>query len=239
TTLFDEEANQHTMINNKRNNMNNIESNRNMYDILPQEEVSSTKESWDDMVSQHKNYLRANTSVQETDNGQNNNKTHDGTHCRKLRIIITQEIREAKFEEVKDATVPVYAKSETYAQDITQNVWSEAVNMNTTNPKEATINMVSNIELPTSPSVSNSWIAEREPHDEPTLDNPYSEQYPEENISTRSSDIVMETVEKKVEFTTVVNRKKKKNEKNTNKFDPTRPSPYKKIQAGVHSSSTA
>ncbi|KAF0436582.1 hypothetical protein F8M41_004675 [Gigaspora margarita] len=59
--------------------MNNIESNRNMYDILPQENVSSTKESWDDMVSQHENYLRANTSVQETNNGQNNNKTNHVT----------------------------------------------------------------------------------------------------------------------------------------------------------------
>ncbi|KAF0436583.1 hypothetical protein F8M41_004676 [Gigaspora margarita] len=89
--------------------------------------------------------------------------------------------------------------------------------MNTTNPKEATINMVSNIELPTSLSVSNSLIAKREPRDEPILDNPYFEQYPEEDISTRSSDIVMEIVEKEVEFTIVINRKKKKNEKNTNK----------------------
>ncbi|CAG8814121.1 11000_t:CDS:2, partial [Gigaspora margarita] len=112
----------------------------------------------------------------------------------------------------KDATVPIYTKSETYAQgsEKNENISLTIVNINTTNPKEATINMVSNIKLPTSFSVSNSLIL----HDKPTLNNPYSEQHLEENIFTRSSDIVMETVEKKVEFTTVVNRKKKKNEKN-------------------------
>ncbi|CAG8821534.1 28248_t:CDS:2, partial [Gigaspora margarita] len=158
-------------------------------------------------------------SVQETNNGQNNNKTNymmepiaesSGSSLLRstdARFLMTNEnlvkqtykqirIREAKLEEMKDTTVPIYAKSETYAQDITQNVWSKAVNMNTTNPKEATVNMVSNIELPTSLSAFNSLIAEREPRDEPTLDNPYSEQYPEEDISTRSSDIVMEIVEK-------------------------------------------
>ncbi|CAG8748517.1 39161_t:CDS:2, partial [Gigaspora margarita] len=66
----------HTTENNNKDNINNIKSNKNMYNILLQEEGSSTKESWDDMVSQYESYLQANISVQEIGNRQNNNKEH-------------------------------------------------------------------------------------------------------------------------------------------------------------------
>ncbi|CAG8792030.1 9668_t:CDS:2, partial [Gigaspora margarita] len=122
-----------------------------------------------------------------------------------------REIKEAKLEEVKDITVPVYAKSEIYAQGSAKNeIIFLTINMDTTNPKKAIINMVSNIELPTFPSVSNSLIAKREPYNKSTLDNPFSKQHPEEDTSTRSSDIVMETTKKEIEFTIVINKKKRR-----------------------------
>ncbi|CAG8653033.1 1465_t:CDS:2 [Gigaspora margarita] len=175
--------------------MNNIESNRNMYDILPQEEVSSTKESWDDMVSQHENYLQANMSIQDTDNGQNNNKTNHimepiakslgssllgSTDTGSLMTdedpvqtnLQTYRIREAKLEKMKDITVPVYAKPEIYAQGSEKN---EIIS-----------------------------LTKQKPCDEPMLDNPFSKQHLKKDTSTRSSDIVMETIEKEVEFTTVI-----------------------------------
>ncbi|CAG8812671.1 2268_t:CDS:2, partial [Gigaspora margarita] len=207
TTLFDKEVDQYTTIN-KRNNTNNIESNRNMYDILPQEEVLSTKESWDSNKVQDHHYLGPLIMTDE-DPVQTN-----------LQTDKDQEIRETKLEEVKDATVPVYAKSETYAQGSEKN---------------------ENIILTSMESEALLQIAARLTQFLPSdiTQNVWSEA---EDISTRSSDIVIKTVEKEVEFTTVVNRKKMKNKKNTNKsktmVDPTRPSLYKKIWAGVHGSST-
>ncbi|CAG8477276.1 25202_t:CDS:1, partial [Gigaspora rosea] len=56
--------------------MSNFTSRKNMYSLSLQEEDSSTKESWDDMVSQDKSQLLLNMSIQEIDNGQNNNKEH-------------------------------------------------------------------------------------------------------------------------------------------------------------------
>ncbi|CAG8575107.1 5422_t:CDS:2 [Gigaspora margarita] len=89
--------------------------------------------------------------------------------------------------------------------DITYNVWSETVNMDATNQKEATMITVTNNEQAISPK---------------------------KDTSPRSTDIVIEVTKNEAEFTTIVNKKKKK-EKIANKLkptsDPIRPSPYKKI----------
>ncbi|CAG8797882.1 46229_t:CDS:2, partial [Gigaspora margarita] len=125
------------------------------------------------------------------------------------------EIRETKLEEEKDEIVPDYMKPETrLATDFykinSQNVWSEAVNMDTTNQKEAIVNTATNIEQATSSSASSSLTIEQELHDKLMMDDPFSKQHLEKDTSTRSSDIVMKTTENEAEFTIVINKKKKK-----------------------------
>ncbi|KAF0437173.1 hypothetical protein F8M41_004475 [Gigaspora margarita] len=91
-----------------------------------------------------------------------------------------------------------------------QNVWSEAVNMDTTNQKEATINTATNIEQATSPSAPSSLTIKQELCNKLTRDDPSSKQHLEKDTSTRSSDIVIKTTENEAEFTIVVNKKKKR-----------------------------
>ncbi|CAG8595969.1 31671_t:CDS:2, partial [Gigaspora margarita] len=153
------------------------------------------------------------------------------------------KIREAKLKKEKDEIEPDYIKSEIHTQyleknenapltNITQNVWSETVNMDATNQKEATVIMVTNNKQAISPSATSSSTIEQESYDELTRDASFSNQHLEKDTSTRSTNIVIKVTENEAKFTTVVNKKKKK-EKTANKLkptsDPIRPSPYKKI----------
>ncbi|CAG8517329.1 22394_t:CDS:1, partial [Gigaspora rosea] len=109
--------------------------------------------------------------------------------------------------------------------DITQNVWSETVNMVATNQGEQPI--LSN--------GSNLPNIEQDLRNELTMDNSFSKQTPDKLISTNREDIVIDTIENKAEFTTVVNKKKNNKNKSKSIQKQIRASPYKKLHAGMSS----
>ncbi|CAG8810629.1 2156_t:CDS:2 [Gigaspora margarita] len=182
-----------------------------MYSILSQEEGSSTKESWDYIVSQYESYLQANMSIQEINNGQNNNKEHmiefnskslgssqyGSTNTRHLMTNedpLKTNLQVNKDQNTKSEALLQISSSltQSLASDITQNVWSEVINIDTTNQKKITINTVINIEQTTPPSTPNSLITEQDLHDELIMDDPFSRQNSEKDTSTKSGDIVIE-----------------------------------------------
>ncbi|CAG8505297.1 22767_t:CDS:2, partial [Gigaspora rosea] len=187
--------------NDASNNISNIKSGKNMYSLLSQEEDSITKEFWNDMVSQGESQLLSNMSTQEIDNGQNNNKEHmseispessgssqHGTSS-SGNPMVSEDICKLTVQVIKDQ-VPTIKNQESP-------------------PEKVMVNVVDITKQSTSSNASNSPNIEQDLHNELTMNNPFSRQNPDQIISTKSKNTVMETIENEAEFIIVVNKKKK------------------------------
>ncbi|CAG8766702.1 23359_t:CDS:2, partial [Gigaspora rosea] len=186
--------------NDTNDNMSNFKSRENMYSLLSQEKNSSTKKSWDNMVSQDESHLLSNTSTQKIDNGQNNNKEH------------MPEISPEK--KVNHANVPEYGKPDVHTQNPDKENVLPLENMQTEASLQISSNLIQALLLDITQNIWSETVntnAERDEDlcDELTMDNPFSRQNSNKSISTNSEDTVMETTINEAEFTTVVNKKKK------------------------------
>ncbi|CAG8754542.1 8859_t:CDS:2 [Gigaspora margarita] len=110
--------------------------------------------------------------------------TNMNSYKTNLQVNENQELRESKLEKEKDETVFDYVKPKTYTQSPEKNndmflkstkSESKAININTNNQKEITVNMITNIEHTTPSSTPNSLITEQDIRDELTMDDPFQD----------------------------------------------------------------